>query len=468
MQWRISMNLKTVAMNTLTSLQILLWLILLGHPFFSSARIYINVGPPQKTVKSNLVISPFQTETEDKLNLGEKMKKRFSSHMKFSSYFVIVSPKAYMEDLDKVSPVPYPKKTLGFRYENWKIIEADFLFFASYSLEEDDLFLTVYLYNVNSQKRLLKKTYKAKSFQTDELIDLLSNDIIKKITGRKSVFGSQITAVRSMGQFKKELFVMDWNGKNSKRISYHNSIVMSPTWSRQKDKIAYSTFVINKKLKSRVIALFLYHFKQNKTKLLSYQSHSVLSSDFFPKGQNILLSRSFGKGYSDIFKFNIKNSIFVPLVSGGKRSINVEARIHPQTGHLLFSSDRKGRTSIYTANSRGKNIKKVTRLGNHNSHPDWHPYKREFVFSAWSQGRMDLFLSSQEGSSVRRLTSLRKKNGSWANSQSPSFSPDGRFVVFSSNVSGQYQLYILNIKTLSIERITFDRHNYSTPKWSPY
>ena len=451
-----------------------IFFVLLFFPFLSSARIYINVGPPQKTVKSNFVISNFRLDakgkeqTKDDLLVGQKMKERFSSNMIFSSYFLIVSPKAYMEDLDKVSPVPYPKEILGFRYESWKIIGADFLFFGSYFIDEEDLFLTVYLYNINSKKRILKKTYKAKTFQSDQLVDILSNDIIKKLTGYKSIFGTQIAAVRSTGKFKKELFVMDWNGKNKKRISYHNSIVMSPAWSPERDQIAYSAFVINKKLKKRVIALFLYNFQKNKVRLLSHQSNSVLSSGFFPRGKNMLVSRGLGKGYTNIFKFNIKNSIFVPLIQGGKRSINVESRIHYKTGRLVFSSDRGGRTAIYTADSNGKNIKKVTHLGNHNSNPDWHPHKREFVFSAWSQGRMDLFLSSKEGASIRRLTSLKKKNGAWANSQSPSFSPDGRFVVFSSNVSGHYQLYILNIKTFSIERITFDRNNYSSPQWSPY
>ena len=452
-------------------------LVLLFFPLLSSARIYINVGPPQKTVKSNLVISNFRLEEGDQdpelikqnVLVGQKMKERFSSHMSFSSYFLIVSPKAYMEDLEKVSPTPYPKETLGFRFENWKIIGADFIFFASYSINEDDLLLKVHLYNINSKKRMLKKIYKAKVSQSDSLIDILSNDIIKKLTGYKSIFGTQITAVRSTGKFKKELFVMDWNGKKSKRITYHNSIVLSPVWSPKKDYIAYSSFVVNKKLSKRVVALFLYGFKENKMKLLSYQSNSVLASDFTPNGKDILISRSVGKGYMDIFKFNIKNSIFIPLIqSVGRKSINVEARIHPTTGRLAFSSDRGGRTFIYTSSSNGKNIKRITRIGNHNSNPDWNPRKREFVFAAWSKGRMDLFLSSEDGSVVKRLTSLKKKNGSWANSQSPSFSPDGRFVVFSSNISSHYQLYLLNLQTLSIERITFDRYNYSYPKWSPY
>jgi len=451
------------------------------YPFSGFARIYINVEPPQKTVKSHLVVSDFRLELmEDKqpeentdqdreqLLVGQKMTERFRSNMSFSSYFLIISPTAYLEDLKNTLPVPYPKKQLGFRFENWKVIGADFLFFGNYSIEGENLFATIFLYNVNSKKRVLKKNYKAKVFQSNELIDILSNDIIKKLTGLKGIFGTRIAAIRSTGKFKKELFVMDWNGKNNKRVSYHDSIVMSPAWSPQRDKIAYSTFVLNKKLNKRVIALFLHDFLKNRVQLLSYQSSSVLSSAFFSNGGNILLSQSFGKGSSDIFRFNIKNSIFVPIIQGPKGVINVSARIHPKTGRLVFASDRGGRTAIYTADSKGKNIKKAVNIGHHNSSPDWHPVKREFVFSAWSEGRMDLFLSSEDGSSLKRLTSLKKNNGAWANSQSPSFSPDGSFVVFSSNVSGQYQLYLLSLKTLSIERITFDRYNYISPKWSPY
>ena len=107
-------------------------------------------------------------------------------------------------------------------------------------------------------------------------------------------------------------------------------------------------------------------------------------------------------------------------------------------------------------------------LENHNSNPDWHPIKKELVFSGLSKGRMDLFRISSHGTGLKRLTSLRKSNGKWANCESPSYSPDGSFLTFSSDVSGTYQLYIMNLDDLSIERITFDRYNYKSPKWSPY
>ena len=445
-------------------------------PLLASARIYINVGAPKKITKSNLVVSNFRFKPESKelskspenLLLGRKITRRIQKNMKFSGYFLIVSPKAYVEDLKLSSPVPYPKNTLGFRWENWKFIGADFIFFGEYSVNKEDLFVTVYLYNINSQKRLLKKSYKAKVFQSLHVVDMISNDIIKKLSGRKSIFGTRIAAVRSIGKFTKELFVMGWNGENKKRITYHRSIVLSPSWSNKGDKLAYSAFVFNKKINKNRVALFLYDFKSNKIKILSYRKPSVLSSDFFSGDREILLSAGMGGGQMDIVKFDIKKSILTPLIQGPRGAINVEARIHPKSGRIVFSSDRKGKTMIYTASSKGGNVKRVTFAGNHNSNPDWNPYKNELVFSGWSDGRMDLFLLSGQGGRIKRLTSLKKSNGAWANSESPSFSPDGRFVVFRSNISGTYQLYILNLESFSVERITFDRYNYHSPSWSPY
>ena len=73
-----------------------------------------------------------------------------------------------------------------------------------------------------------------------------------------------------------------------------------------------------------------------------------------------------------------------------------------------------------------------------------------------------------DGTGLKRLTHLTKPDGRRADCESPHFSPDGRFIVFSSNVTGAYQLYIMNLDDLTVERITFDRWNYKAPKWSPY
>ncbi|MCY4321377.1 MAG: hypothetical protein OXC37_03095 [Bdellovibrionaceae bacterium] len=436
------------------------------------ARIYINVGAPENIKKSIIALSEFRlkAETSDKksLSIGEKMTERLNKNLKFSSYFNVLSSKAFIENPNLLEPVPYLKNSKGFRWQNWKLSGADFLFFADYSISDENLLIDVYFYNVNSQKRILKKNYKGAQFQSLKIIDKISNDIVKKLSGREGIFETKIIAVRSMDSVKKEIFVMDWNGERKKRITYHRSIVLSPSWSTKGSQIVYSAFMYNKKIKTRVAALFLYNFKTNKAKVLSAERGANLGSEFFPQDRELLVTLGRGRGQLDIFKFNLRTFKLFPLTQGPRGVINVEPSIHNRNRRVAFSSDRNGKTMIYTMNSRGRDLKQLTYAGHYNSNPDWHPYKNEIVFSGMSQGRMDLFKISSQGTGLKRLTSLRRDNGSWANCESPSFSPDGRFVVFSSDISGTYQLYIMNLDDLSIERITFDRHNYKSPKWSPY
>ena len=440
--------------------------------FSASSKIYINVGAPDKVKKSLIAVSPFklqdQKPTPEALAAGQKMGKRLGKNLKFSSYFHLLSPKAFIENPITRASVPYPKEPNGFRWQNWKLTGADFLLFTDYSVVQEVIVLKVSFYNINLQKNIFKKKYHGVFGQTNKMVDQLSNDIIKSLSGKKGIFETKILSVRNTSGTKKELFVMDWNGENKKRLTYHRSIVLSPAWSNDGNQVAYSAFVYNKRLKKRVAALFLYDFRTNIIKLLSAQSGANLGSDFFPGGRQMLITLGSGPGLLDIFKMNLKTKALIPLTTGPQRVINVEPSIHPRTRRIAFSSDKSGKTMIYVMNPSGKNLKQVTFAGHHNSNPDWHPEKNDLVFSGQSQGRMDLFRISAQKTGLKRLTSLKKKNGRWANCESPSFSPDGRFIVFSSDRSGVYQLYVMNLDDLSIERITSDRYNYKSPRWSPY
>src|SRR5690606_25587042 len=50
---------------------------------------------------------------------------------------------------------------------------------------------------------------------------------------------------------------------------------------------------------------------------------------------------------------------------------------------------------------------------------------------------------------------------------SPSFSPDGKFVVFESDRGGTQQLYVMRSNGAEPHRITFGEGRYANPVWSP-
>lgn len=422
-----------------------------------------------------MALTPFTFKGADAPNdmsLGYKMQTRLQKNLKISGYFNILSPKAFIENPSQSSSYPRPQDPKGFLWKNWQLAGADFLFFADWSVSlEGQLQLNSSLHNINLQKTVLRKQYTGTPAQYHKITDILTNDIIKALTKKKSIFETQILVVKDSAQGNtKELFVMDWDGRNQKQITRHRSIVMSPVWSNDGGRAAYSAFVYNKKLKKKSMGLFLYHFKTNKIKLLFSRARAMLAGDFMPNGKEILLSSTVGPGRMDLFRLNIKNSALIPLTKGPRGAIHVEPNIQEKSQKIAFSSDLTGggRAMIWTMDFRGSNKKRLTFAGKYNSQPVWLPNPSQLVFAGLSQGRMDLFQISDQGRGLKRLTGLKKRDGSRANCESPDISPDGKFIVFRSDVSGTWQIYIMNTNTLSVERITFDRRNYQSPKWSPW
>ena len=74
--------------------------------------------------------------------------------------------------------------------------------------------------------------------------------------------------------------------------------------------------------------------------------------------------------------------------------------------------------------------------------PHWHPNSQELIFAS-DRGpakvkNFDLYEINRSGACLKRLTE------SESDESFPAFSPDGRKVVFASNNSGRYQIYLMD------------------------
>ena len=443
-------------------------------PFFSMAYVSIEVGKA-KVRQSQVALQPFVIRsaspvptTQSALKTGSLIFNTLQSNLNSFNAFKLIDPAAFLEKSGEKGLEPYPQNPNGFRWQNWRLLNTDYLILGEYTAQaEDKIQMQLYLYHVPLRRKLFQKKYTTQRAKAEKLAHIMSNDIVKKITKKPGLFLSKIVAVRSMKGNKKELFIMNWNGKNKKRISFHRSIVLSPSWSQDGKHIAYTAFLYNRRQQKRNGSLVLYNLANKTRRVVSKKAGAHLGSDFLPDGKHILLSLFMGRGYMDIAKMSLKDGSVKPLTFGPNGSINVEPVSHPKGRNILFSSDRGGRVMLYSMNRRGKNIRRITWQGSYNSTPDYSPDGKQVVFSGRSKGRFDIFIMNPDGSHIRRLTSFQKTNGKWANHESPSFAPDGRHIVFTSNRTGKKQLYIMNLDSFQTTQITSDPHNYKSPKWSP-
>jgi len=95
------------------------------------------------------------------------------------------------------------------------------------------------------------------------------------------------------------------------------------------------------------------------------------------------------------------------------------------------------------------------------SSPSWHPDGESIALTISKKGNKDIYLYNLKTKELKRLT----KNISI--DTEANFSPDGKSIAFTSNRTGQVQIYIKNLETDKIKRATFKGTYNAKPVFSP-
>lgn len=156
---------------------------------------------------------------------------------------------------------------------------------------------------------------------------------------------------------------------------------------------------------------------------------------------------------------------------GGR--LNIVPSISPD-GRLVAYWSEKNLFSLdlYLADATtGQIVKKVT-TNSFNSHIDqyssfessvaWSPDSRQLAFVAFAKGRNQLLIADASGKIQQQLDI----SGVPAFSN-PTWSPDGRTIVVTGLVEGQSDLYAYNVETKAVKQLTNDHYSDLLPSFSP-
>lgn len=449
--------------------------LILSLNVFAQNKVYIDVG--EARVRKSLLAFPSlqylgSNKSSSNISAVQDLYNVIKGDIDVTGLFTYIKPEAFLEDTEKVGLKPAPGEPDGFQFSNWKTIGTEFLIRGGAQKTGDNITLEIYLYYVPQGKLVFGKRYQGPESQLRKLAHTFANDLVKNVTGKDSFFLHRIVATVDKGpRSHREIHTMDWDGFNSKQISFHKSIAISPAWSDDGKYIAYTAFItrkIGKGPKKKNPDLFVYEVPTGKRWLVSYRDGLNSGAEFLPKSNDLLVTLSKDNG-SNIYRMDKNGKNEQSITKGPGRAMNVEPAVSPDGRKIAFSSDRSGKPMIYVMNLDGSGVTRLTFAGHYNSTPSWSPDGKKLAFAGYdkSKSNFDIFTVNVNGSGLERLTSARKTNGKWSNNEEPAFSPDGRHVMFISDRSGPRQIYMVNADGSNERRITYDDRYYAKPKWGP-
>lgn len=450
--------------------KIFLLITLFAISSFAESNIYIKVGEAQ-TKKSLLALPVTQligspAGAPNYQSTGAQLFNTIQNDLEMTGYFQFIDRNAFLEDTSKTGLLPSSQTANGFKFDSWKNIGAEFLIKTGFSIAKDEVTLEAYVYHVTKAQLILGKKYKGKTSSLRRVAHTFGNDLIEALTGARGMFLSKIVVAsdKAGGSFK-EIYIMDWDGENDTKVTNHKTIAVSPAWSADNSKIAYTAYVQRAKTGKRNPDLFIYDINSGNRWLASYQTGLNSGAAFLPDSKSLLLTISKNQN-PDIYHIKNDGTMLERLTNGPLGAMNVEPNVSPDGKQVVFSSDRSGSPKIYTMSIDGGTARPLTTVGKYNSSPAWSPDGTKIAFAGYNDDHFDIFIMNADGSNIQKLTSARKPNGKWSDNEDPSFSPNGQHIMFTSDRTGKKQIFIVNTDGSNERYITKDNHNYFKPRWS--
>ncbi len=249
--------------------------------------------------------------------------------------------------------------------------------------------------------------------------------------------------------------------------------------------------------------IFIMNIDGSDQHMVSTGKGRTTCSYFYPHGKKILYSSThlgnaecppkpdYSKGYVwaiypsyDIFTANPDGSDVKQLTTSP--GYDAEAVISSDDKKIVFTSIRNGDLDIYTMNADGSNVKQLTHELGYDGGPTFSPdgqlivyrahhpkteqeikdYKELLAQNLIRPTYLEIWTMKSDGSDKRQITDLG------AASFAPAFYPDGKRIIFSSNVGstggmGNFELYGIDVDGKNLERITYTEGFDGFPMFSP-
>ena len=340
-------------------------------------------------------------------------------------------------------------------YKDWRMLGVDYLVIGSISSTEikDEIVADYIIFDVIRERILHKGNVIGPPKTLRKIGHKISDKIYSRIQGIPGIFSTKIAYIDkpSAEDQNYNLRISDVDGYDSLSLFSSPQPLMSPSWSPDRENIAYVSF------EEGTSRIFLQKLTTAERRGLKLEEGINSSPNWSPNGDKIsaVLSKP---GNPDIFTYDLELDEWTQVTK--HFGIDTEPDWSPNSKKILFTSNRSGSPQIYEANIRSNRIKRLTFEGTYNARGRYLPNGKGIVFVHRRNGIFHIATQNLKTGKIRILTDTFLD-------ESPTVSPNGNVVIYATKDGDKDTLAGITIDGKTKFIMSSIKGEAREPAWSP-
>ncbi len=348
------------------------------------------------------------------------------------------------------APMP---ETAAVNLPEWKTRGADALVVGSVARLADGRYdVRFRLYDTVKAQQIDALSYVSAASDLRLTAHRIADRIYEKLTGVRGVFATRIAYVVQSGKAAWELQIADADGANAQTALKSREPIMSPAWAPDGVRLAYVSFEKGKPI------VYVHTLTTGDRREVAAFRGSNSAPAWTPDGKGLAVALT-RDGPTQIYTLSLEGGL--PKRLTNSNAIDTEPVFAADGSAIYFTSDRGGGPQIYRMDTSGGNVQRVTFSGDYNVSPRISPDGRTLAYVSRRSGRFQVqTLDLASGQEVTLTDTV--------SDESPSFAPNGRLLLYATEVNGRGVLASASTDARVRARLSGPSGDVREPTWGPF
>jgi len=359
------------------------------------------------------------------------------------------------EVLPAAAMYSFPHTAENVHFRDWRALGVEYLLIGRRQRQGERVAIQFELFDVYRQRLILSGREQASFAAQRPLAHRVSDAVYAELTGVDGDFSSRILYVSvkstAAGAQQYRLIVADADGARPRHVLTSSEPILSPTWSRDGQQVAYVSFESSRPAIYRQVLA-----SGEREQLTAYPGLNSAPA-FSPDGKQLAMVLS-KDGDPEIYLMDLASRALRRLTH--HYAIDTEPSWAPDGKSLLFTSDRGGQPQIYRIDLDSGKLRRLTFSGSYNARASVLPDGKSMVMMHRDISGYHIAWQEFSSSRLRVLTDSSLD-------ESPSISANGRTVLYATKHRGRGVLAAVSIDGGAAFRLPSPSSDVREPVWSP-